>query len=257
MSCDHNQSDEHLREQIEATIEKSGCYVVLIEADSYLPAFAYSIGLFEKFGHPEIICFGLPVNFCASIINNACEQIQQGEKFRPTVLYPGFVEGYHIQLLSVDKDYYQNYVGYGRWYYGEKEFPLLQIVWPDKAGKFPWEEGFNTKWQFKQPLLDRNTDFKFREERNLAVFTTKQALNGDPILYVYHNDDGEWQFHTSDSPNIADGIIVCLESITQLDPSINQIYHLPYGYRAWRANKDEHWEWEEDAGEEEEEIKSH
>ena len=58
---------------INHNIEQHGCHLTLIEADNYLPAFVYSIGLFKKFEHPEIICFGLKSEVAASIINHACD----------------------------------------------------------------------------------------------------------------------------------------------------------------------------------------
>ena len=33
--------------------------------------------------------------------------------------------------------------------------------------------------------------------------------------------------------------------------TINEIYHLQYGYKAWRQSKDDDWEYEEDIDEEE------
>jgi hypothetical protein len=116
---------------------------------------------------------------------------------------------------------------------------------PDKQSNFPWDENFNSDWKFKQPLLDRNPDFKFSEQKNLAVFTTKQAFEGEPILYFYHNEDGEWEFHTSLEPKLTDCKLVSLENVTKLDPSINEICHLQYGWRAWRINKDDEWEYAE------------
>ena len=59
-----------------------------------------------------------------------------------------------------------------------------------------------------------------------AVFTTKQAFEGQPILFVYHNENGDWQFQTSELPDIQDSMVVALENITKLDPTINEIYHL-------------------------------
>jgi hypothetical protein len=94
-------------------------------------------------------------------------------------------------------------------------------------------------------LLDRNTDFKFYEERNLGVYTTRQAFEGDPILYIYHNEDGDWQFHTTSEPNLDDAKLVCLEQITKLDPTINEIYHLQLGWRAWRNTQGDDWQYEE------------
>jgi hypothetical protein len=251
MTDDHSQHDTEAKQTILDNIEKYGCHLALLEADNYLPAFVYSIGLFKKFGHPELICFGLKTDVMASIINHAADLIKNGEALTPNKEYSSFLEGYNIQFLKVDKDYYQNYVGYAGWFYDSTfDFPLLQLVWPDKEHNFPWDKEFNADWIFKQPLLDRNIDFKFYEERNLGVFTTKQTFNGDPILYVYHNEDGNWQFHTSLEPNLDDSMIVALEEITKLDPTINDLYHLQFGWRAWRENKQDEWEYEEYPGDE-------
>ena len=136
------------------------------------------------------------------------------------------------------------------WFNQGIDFPVLQLVWPDKQNKYPQQDDFNPNWKFKQPLLDRNTDFKFYEERNCGVYTTKQVLEGAPILFVYHNEDGDWQFHSSAEPDLNDAKLVCLEEIVKLDPTINEIYYLPYGWAAWRDSKNEEWVTEEDYGEE-------
>ena len=250
MTIETRQEAEDNITVVNDNIEKYGCHLTLIEEDNYLPAFVYSIGLFKKFGHPEIICFGLKTDVTASIINYACDLIKNGETFITGKLYRGFLEGYEIQFLKVDKEYYQNYVGYAGWFYDYFEFPLLQLVWPDKQNNFPWDKEFNIDWIYKQPLLDRNTDFKFYEEKTLGVFTTKQAFNGDTILYVYHNEDGNWQFHTTLEPNLDDSMVVALEQITKLDPTINEIYYLQFGWRAWRDNKEGEWQTEEHPDEE-------
>ncbi|AXY75987.1 DUF4262 domain-containing protein [Paraflavitalea soli] len=251
MNTDHSHHDKEAKQAILDNIEKYGCHLALLEPDNYLPGFAYTIGLFKRFGHPEIICFGLKTEILGSLLNEACNRIMNGETLTTNKLYSGFLGGHQIQFLQVDKEHYQNYVGYAGWFYDQTfDFPLLQLVWPDKQGHFPWDKDFNADWKFKQPLLDRNTDFKFYEERNLGVYTTKQAFEGDPILYIYHNDDGDWQFHTSLDPALDDAQLVCLEEITKLDPSINEIYHLQYGWWAWRDSKDDEWQYEERATEE-------
>jgi len=232
-------------------IKEYGCHLTLIDADNYMPAFVYSIGLFKKFGHPEIICFGLKTEVMASIINHACDLIKNGETLTTDKSYRGFLEGFPIQFIHVDKKYYQNYVGYAGLFYNQSfDFPLLQLVWTDKQNNFPWDKDFNPDWKFKQPILDRNTDFKFYEERDLAVLTTKQAFIGDTILYVYHDEDGNWQFHTSLEPNLDNSMVVSLDQITKLDTTINEIYYLPFGWRAWRDNKEGEWKSEEHPDEE-------
>ncbi len=34
--------------------------------------------------------------------------------------------------------------------------------------------------------------------------------------------------------------------ITKLDPTINEIYFLQYGFKAWRNTKNDDWEYDED-----------
>jgi hypothetical protein len=251
MADDHTQHDLEAKQAILYNIEKYGCHLALLEADNYLPTFVYSIGLFKKFGHPELICFGLKTEVMGSILNHACDLIKNGMTLTVDKLYSGFLEGYNIQFLTVDKAYYPNYLGYAGWFYDMTfDFPVLQLIWPDKQHNFPWDKDFNSDWKFKQPLLDRSTDFKFYEDRRLGVYTTSQALQGDPILYVYHNQDGDWQFHTSLEPNLDDAKLVSLEEITKLDSTINEIYHLQFGWWAWRANKDDEWKYEERMDEE-------
>jgi hypothetical protein len=246
MTDDHSQHDKEAEQAILYNIEEYGCHLALLEADNYLPAFVYSIGLFKKFGHPEIICFGLKTSVMGVILNHVRDLIKQGQTFEVNKPYNDFLEGYNIQFITVDKEYYANYLGYAGWFYDSFDFPVLQLVWPDKQSNFPWDADFNPDWKFKQPLLDRNPDFKFYENRNLGVYTTKQALEGEPILYVYHNEDGAWQFHTSLEPDINDAKLVCLSEITKLDPTINEIYHLQYGWWAWRDTQDAEWQYEVD-----------
>jgi hypothetical protein len=247
---DHHAHDAAAKQAILGDIEQYGCHLALLEPTDYLPGFAYSIGLYKRFDHPEIICFGLHSNVLGAVLNHACDLIKKSNRLTPGVDYSGFLEGYTVQFIEVDLNFYPNYVGYATWFYDRSvDFPLYQLAWPDKQHHFPWDAAFNPDWKRKQPLLDRNTDFKFYEERNLGVYTTKQAFEGYPILYVYHNANGDWQFHTALEPNLGDAMLVCLEEITKLDPTINDIFHLDYGWWAYRASKEQPWEWEEDTEE--------
>jgi len=247
MVGNHEEHNAETEKIILLNVEKYGCHLALLEPDNYLPGFVYSIGLYKNFGHPEIICFGLKTDVMATLINAVRDIAKEGGSVTPNIPYPDFLEGYEVQFIEVDKVFYPNYLGYAGWFYNMTfDFPTLQLVWPDKQNNFPWDKNFNPDWKFKQPLLDRNTDFRFYEEKNTCVYTTKQAINSEPILYVYHNDDGAWQFHTSLEPNLDDAMLVALEEITKLDPSINDIYHLQYGWWAWRGSKESAWQFAED-----------
>ncbi|SEW56353.1 DUF4262 domain-containing protein [Chitinophaga arvensicola] len=239
--CDHAPIS---KKEIQDKIDQYGCYIIGIESEDHLPGFAYTIGLTQQFNHPEIICFGLSTGLLKDILNDACELIKNGQSFQPGIDYDDFLEDFPLQFLSVDQSFLPDYFGIANAFYHASEYTALQLVWPDKQSLFPWETGFHAAWKFKQPLLDRNTDFKFYEERNVAVFTTSHVLAGKPILYVYHNEDGAWQFHSEQAPDLKDSKLVCLEEITRIDTGVNELFDLPLGKSAWRESANDPWEWE-------------
>ncbi|WP_211999857.1 DUF4262 domain-containing protein [Chitinophaga sp. HK235] len=244
MSDDQCQHLPVSKEKIQEKINQYGCFIVQVPEDDYLPAFAYTIGLYQQYGHPEIICFGLSVELMASLLNDTCDLIKQGQAFAPCTSYDDFLDNYPVQFLTVDQAYYPYYLGTGCFFYDHSRFPALQLIWPDKQSLFPWEPEFNPNWLRKQPLLDRNSDFMFQEEKNLAVFTSRQILEGSPILYVYHDEDGDWQFLSEEETDEQDVRIVALSEIVKIDPGIKELHLLSYDQRAWRASAKDKWEWE-------------
>ncbi|WP_316812584.1 DUF4262 domain-containing protein [Pedobacter heparinus] len=141
-------------------IEKYGLSVILIEATDYLPSFAYSIGLWQKYDHPEIICFGLSVQTLHIIINDVAELIKNGHIIETGRPYDDFFENGNAEFLKVDCRNIADYFGTALDFYGVKDIPALQLIWTDRNDKFPWDEGFEEEFIYRQPLLDRNADFK-------------------------------------------------------------------------------------------------
>ena len=228
----HNCRDE---ETTASHIEKYGLSVIVVEATDYLPSFAYSIGLWKKHGHPEIISFGFTPETLHAIINNAADIVKAGEKIEVTKGYDNIFEKGNAQFVMVDPLNIGDYFGYAIDFYGTRDFPAMQLVWQDRQGKFPWENGFEEEFTYKQPLLDRNANFKFREPKNLATFTTRQWLElKKPILRVVHEDDGDWQFLTGDQMP-EDIKIVALEQLVLRDNTLNDVFNLGYGEAADRG----------------------
>jgi len=54
---------EELLVRTKTNISNYGLQVIMVSGTDYSPSFAYSIGLFETYKHPEIICFGLAKKF--------------------------------------------------------------------------------------------------------------------------------------------------------------------------------------------------
>lgn len=232
---EHNCVDkDDLLNDTKLNIDKFGLQVILVGSTNYCPSFAYSIGLTQTYNHPEIICFGLPNDLGHAIINDIAEIIQKGETIDTRKIYTEIFKNSRAAFLKVDQRNMDDYFGAAFNYYGDKSFEALQLVWTDHNDKLPWENNFEEAFLYKQPLLDRNADFKFYEPKNLATFTTRQWLDEKkPILRVVHDFDGDWQFLTGDQ--LPEDIkIVALEQLIKQDSTLNEVFDLEYGEEAER-----------------------
>ncbi len=222
-------------------INKFGWSVLLIEATDYLPSFACTIGLCKNHKHPEIICFGLPVESMQHILNTAAEMVQAGKTIVPQKMYDDFFENGTAEFINVDKNNLGDYFGYVIDFYQTEDFPALQLVWTDRNHHFPWDADFEEEFKFKQPLLDRNAHFKFAEEPTLAVQCSRQFQNGSqPIIQVIHRQDGAWAFLTGDFKE-EDSCTVGLAELIAQDASLNNLFNLDYGEQATRTAADAKW----------------
>lgn len=125
-------------------VEDFGWHVVLVPDDEQGPGFAYSIGQ-----EPEVIVFGLEPGAMHAILNAAGEAAE----LPPDVPLDGYLEGAPVVFKRVPKARYKEHFGYALWYREGDGFDALQCVWPDEAGKFPWEPGFRKDLLPLQPLL--------------------------------------------------------------------------------------------------------
>jgi hypothetical protein len=91
-------------------------------------------------------------------------------------------------------------------------------------------------------------DWTFLEPQNVAVLTTgKVTSENQPILYVCHDDDGIWQFHTGADVNEKDARIVALSEIVKRDLSIFDLADLPMGWIATRKSQNQDWKCSKDS----------
>lgn len=228
-------------EKILVDIEKFGWTVILVEGTDYLPTFAYTIGLFKNYKHPEIIAFGLDLEILQDTLNSIGEGVKSGATIESRKNYPEIFEESRTEFVKVDPRNIEDYFGYAVDYYEEIPFPALELVWTDENDNFPWDSDYSEGCLWSQPLLDRNAEFKFSEDPNLEVFVDSRFLSeGKLVTKVLHDDEGEWYFHTNDS--VPEDIRKTrLDTIIQSDASLNETFQLDYGEQATRRSKTEAW----------------
>jgi hypothetical protein len=148
----HDGTEDAIRQ----AIEEHGWFVAKIppgESEAE-PPFAYTIGLHKQFGHPELIIVGLPLDTMHAILNACGELVRSGEKLPVDVLVAEILEDYSVRFRTVnERKSYDEHVGYAIWWNEGREFPLLQLVWPDPEGRFPGEKGAAAIVKKQQPML--------------------------------------------------------------------------------------------------------
>ena len=229
-----------------ADIDQFGWHVIGVEQDDDGPGFAYSIGLYRSFGHPEILVIGLDTNVTFGMVNGVGELIRGGKRFDDFDESGDVLDGFNVAFRRVEKAHYAGYVGYARWFYEGDDFPILQCVWPDSRQRYPWNPDYPAALRARQPILNDSASWPFHEGRNRQCFTTRRVLDGLPILLVTHDQDGDWQFLCGTTNDTKDCANVSLAGILGRDGTLVEVADLPAGWSAERPKIGGTWVRSED-----------
>jgi hypothetical protein len=142
--------------QMRSDIETYGWHVIKVLEDDEGPGFAFTIGLFKRFRHPELIVFGLPLDTMHEMLNTAGEAVRAGRPYESGGSYDDILETYRCTFRPVPRQRYEEYLGSARWYYGGSDFPALQLFWPDKEHRYPWDAPQDAWIRWAQPVLDED-----------------------------------------------------------------------------------------------------
>jgi hypothetical protein len=83
---------------------------------------------------------------------------------------------------------------------------------------------------------------KFKENLKTAVFSSKYVMKLDsPIVYVAHHADGTWEFWGKEVIDESEVVVVSLENIIKIDPTVLEIADLPVEFNAVRDSKTSPW----------------
>jgi hypothetical protein len=234
-------TDDHDRKLL-ADVQDHGWHVVGVEADDEGPAFAYSIGLYHSFGHPEVIVLGLRVSVMHRMINGIGEQVRAGSKFGDLHESGEILEGYNVIFRNVERRHYREYFGGALWLYQHDRFPVVQCLWPDSHHRYSWHPLLSQTLLTRQPVLSDDKSWQFQAGKNRAVFTTKPVTQeGRPVLTVVHDEENDWQFLCGTTNQQEDGQLVSLGSMVERDPTIGELADLSAGWSASRRTAKSKW----------------
>lgn len=149
-------AEKHFLNQIEA----KGLFATHVLEEDGNPGFTYTTGLWAKFGHPEIVTFGLKSETAHAIMWDVYNAISEGSNYRVDSTHSEILDGLDVTFKSVDRSNYQEHFGWSIWFYRWQPFSCIQLVWPDRSGRFQWDAGFKEELRWLQPELWKETKFQ-------------------------------------------------------------------------------------------------
>ena len=154
-----------LEAKINGDVQEYGFFVMVVfDPTRAKPPFAYTIGLHHT--NPalcDLLMLGLDGERLRSFVSAIARHGLGGSRYEAGQTYADFTaNGLPFFFAPVGAEHYDDYLGWAINYYARQSFPVLQVVWPDEASRFPWQPGFDERFRAKPPLLFERSQYAAR-----------------------------------------------------------------------------------------------
>lgn len=134
--------------RIQSIIDENGWAVQSVfpvQGQPVKPGFSYTVGLTPR-DLPEVLVYGLPPKTATMILNSVARSMTEGTLF---VAGRPYAELANMPVWFLDVDDLEPLAVARKLY---TDVRAIQMVWPDPAGKYPWEDDFDQEMLAVQPL---------------------------------------------------------------------------------------------------------
>ena len=136
-----------------AKVREFGWFGTSVFGDAEGPGFSYTTGFWLNTTQPELIMFGVNSDTAHNVFWDMFRDASAGDPLPVGTSTDRVFGNLRAYGFPVAKRFYPEYLGSSLWFYGSDDFPCHQVVWPDRSGVFPWEEGFDPAFANDQPDL--------------------------------------------------------------------------------------------------------
>lgn len=138
-----------------ADIAEYGWHCMNVLEDDGHPPWSFTIGFRETWRYRELIFIGRSRATTHEMLSTIADELDANRHPDLSDPDPYIVLGIPCRFVEVAAHRYQDYVGFARWYYRGKYFPLHQIVWPSTDGHYPWDTKASAHFKEWQPVLGK------------------------------------------------------------------------------------------------------
>jgi len=144
---------DDLERQVIRNVNEYGWHCVNVIEDDGHPPWTFTIGFHDTWNFPELIVIGRSRATAHHILETVANGLDHDRRLDFTTTAFTLLPGTPCHFIEVAERYYSDYVGFARWYYRRRQFPLYQIVWPNNDGHYPWSPGATKAFKEWQPML--------------------------------------------------------------------------------------------------------
>ncbi|WP_271219558.1 DUF4262 domain-containing protein [Streptosporangium carneum] len=134
-------------------VAEHGWAVVMVPEDEDGPGWAFTVGLWHTFRSPEISMFGLDIEVMRGCLNTLADQVAAGRGLVADQERDDVIRNYSVVTKNVDQSWYRSLFGMALRFYQRPPLPFMEVVWPDSAGRFPWDPRATPRLRDLQPSL--------------------------------------------------------------------------------------------------------
>jgi len=139
-----------------AKVSDHGWFRTKVLEENGSPGFSYTTGFWLNVHQPELITFGMKSEVAHDVFWDIFRDAKAGRSLPVGSRTDAVFANIPAYVFPVAKRHYHELLGWSRWFYAGDEFPCLQIIWSDRDGLFPWEDGFDPAFLGLQPDLTEN-----------------------------------------------------------------------------------------------------
>lgn len=231
-------------ELIKKNISKYGYHVTLVNGGQH-PHYAYTIGLYKKYGFELVIAGGY---ISTGSYERTFDLILKGLNSGLSLdsIYESESIGETLKLLEVHSSWKKKMILGVYDYYNNNNVKAFQVI-PNSERLLdtpnmnkPWNED-DSVWNWLDKEWNENVP------KNAYSITNIEFLKGEAITEVMRWEDEYWEMFVGDSTNIPDEDVRILPigAMIGIDESLKTTINLKNGNGLWRESKESEWQaWE-------------
>lgn len=128
--------------------------IVYTQSENGGTSWSYTVGLWENFGHPEVMISGLGHSVSVSILNVVGNYVKNGRKFDASINKEvGVLKGLPVKFYPLEAHHMVSHLRMVSIFQPAWKTKGLELIWPDPKGCFFDEKNFNGKAASEQLFL--------------------------------------------------------------------------------------------------------